>query len=902
VADGQYSTGLSGLDRLFRGLLPGDNLVWQVESIEDFVPFVTPYCQRATALGRKLVYFRFGDHAPLVHDDAGAEVHRLQVGEGFERFITEIHRAIGQSGRRAAFVFDCLSTLAADWNSDRMLGNFFMLTCPYVLDQESLAYFALLRGSHSVHATLPIADTTQILVDVYRHRGRLYVHPLKVQHRYSPTMYTLHVWDGDEFRPVTDSSTTAEVLTSVPWAGLDSVRVRLGVWNRRFLEAAEARDAVQRGRLPPEAAQPHLKTLLRMAISRDDRVLRLAEEHLTLADVLAVWKRMIGTGLIGGKSVGMLLARAILRKADPRWNDLLEAHDSFFIGSDVFYTYLVQNGCWWLRQKQQDPATFLEGVEEARRRILSGVFPEHIRHEFSEMLAYFGQSPVIVRSSSLLEDNFGNAFAGKYESVFCANQGPHQKRLEDFMSAVRTIYAGTMSEKALRYRAQRGRLDRDEQMSLLVQRVSGSRYGSLFFPQVAGVGLSFNPYVWSPYIEPEAGVIRLVFGLGTRAVDRSDDDYTRVVALNAPDRRPEAGVEEVRQYSQHKVDVIDLEANQLISAAFPEVAQGSPGLPIDLFASEDRDLWQRAAERGSLPVFSRVLTFDRLLSETPFIADVRNMLQTLQAAYQYPVDTEFTANFFPDDGYKINLLQCRPLQVAGEGVVTELPEKIEPEDLILQARGAVVGRSRTDTIDRFIYVVPSVYGELPNGKRYSVARLIGRVMHAEEPSPPRTIVLIGPGRWGTTTPSLGVPVAFAEIDRISALCEIVAMREDLVPDVSLGTHFFNELVEMDILYMALFPGRPGNGWSAAVLDEAPNRLIELVPEASGWCDVVRVIDSSDPFFAGARMHLNANAIKQQVVCYLDRAEARDPLKTGSSPRSYHVAKVKGPVASEQDRR
>ena len=128
-------------------------------------------------------------------------------------------------------------------------------------------------------------------------------------------------------------------------------------------------------------------------------------------------------------------------------------------------------------------------------------------------------------------------------------------------------------------------------------------------------------------------------------------------------------------------------------------------------------------------------------------------------------------------------------------------------------------------------MVPSVYGQLPIGKRHSVARLIGRVMHAEEPSPPKTIMLIGPGRWGTTTPSLGVPVSFAEIDRVSALCEIVAMREDLVPDVSLGTHFFNELVELDILYLALFPGRPGNGWNTAILEKAPNRLLELVPEA-----------------------------------------------------------------------
>ena len=143
---------------------------------------------------------------------------------------------------------------------------------------------------------------------------------------------------------------------------------------------------------------------------------------------------------------------------------------------------MVENGCWWLRQKQRDPATFLDGVEEAQRLVLAGQFPQYLVDEFAEMLDYFGQSPIIVRSSSLLEDAYGNAFSGKYESVFCANQGPHAKRLQEFLSAVKTIYASTMSEKALHYRAQRGLLDRDEQMSLLVQRVSGACYDTLVLP------------------------------------------------------------------------------------------------------------------------------------------------------------------------------------------------------------------------------------------------------------------------------------------------------------------------------------------------------------------------------------------------------------------------------------
>jgi len=884
MVDAQLSTGIPGFDRVLRGLIPGDNLVWQVDSLDDYAPFIEPYCEHARRQGKRLVYFRFGDHPPLVPEGPDVEISCPDLAQGFEQFITEIHQVIGRSGRGACFVFDCLSTLAVDWNSDRMLGSFFMLTCPYVLDMESLAYFAILRGCHSFHAFGPITETTQILLDVYRHQGTLYVHPIKVQHRYSPTMYMLHAWDGDEFHPVTESSVPAEILTSKPWAGVASVRFRLGVWNRLFLQAEQLAEAIERGERHPDAACEPLRVLLRMAISRDERVLGLAERYLTLPDVLAVWKRMIGTGLIGGKSVGMLLARAILRRTDPAWAGILEAHDSFFIGSDVFYTYLVQNGCWWLRQKQHHRETFLEGVEEARRRILTGTFPDDIRKEFAEMLDYFGQSPIIVRSSSLLEDNFGNAFAGKYESVFCANQGPHEKRLEDFMSAVRTIYASTMSEKALRYRAQRGLLERDEQMSLLVQRVSGARYGRFFYPQVAGVGLSFNPYAWSPYIEPEAGVVRLVFGLGTRAVDRADDDYTRIVALNAPERRPEADSTAVRQCSQRRVDAIDLEASQLASFEFSEIARGSPGLPVDLFASEDHAMAQRMAERGGPEVFTRVLTFERLLSETPLAADLRRMLDVLQTAYEYPVDTEFTANFFARDRYKINLVQCRPLQVSGRGVAAELPEDLRPERLILEARGAVIGRSRQSPVDRFVYVVPSVYAELPINQRYSVARTIGKLLHVEEPGPAKTIMLVGPGRWGTTTPSLGVPVSFAEISPIAALCEVVAMREDLVPDVSLGTHFFNELVEMDILYLALFPGREGNSLNREFFEESPNRLTEVLPEAGAWSEVIRVVDAGSSAGKGQTFQLNANALGQQVVCYLDIREAiGEPPKATCSP-------------------
>jgi pyruvate, water dikinase len=861
--DSRLSTGLPGLDEVLKGLIPGDNIVWQVESIEDYHALVTPYCKAAKEAGRKLIYFRFASHHQLLNKDSGAEIHQLSPEAGFENFILEIHRVIEHAGRGAFYVFDCLSELAGDWYSDQMLGNFFMLTCPFLYDLETITYFALFKNHHSSHATDPIAETTQLLIDVIKHNGRLYIRPIKVQHRYSPTMHMLHEWSGSDFKAVTSSAVISEIQTSSEWAGLGTDSI-VDFSARAILDAREIIAAMKAGRGQIEKMVAIFSQLSRMIISREQKILRLTSKYLTLDDVLDVAKRMIGTGLIGGKTVGMLLAREILKKADKRFADTLEAQDSFYVGSDVFYTFLVRNGVWWVRQKQRDPETFLEGAEQARRRILTGKFPDYILKQFEQMLDYFGQSPFIVRSSSLLEDNFGNSFAGKYESVFCANQGPRERRLEDFLAAVRSIYASTMSERALHYRANRGLLDQDEQMALLVMRVSGSMHGRFFYPAVAGVGFSYNPYAWSPTIDPKSGVLRLVFGLGTRAVNRTDDDYTRIIALNEPKRRPEGNFDEVRQYSQRRVDYLDLEANQLVSGYFADVTKNLDDLPIELFASEDSAVYGEFAHKTK----SWILTFDRLLGDTDFVKDMREMLSILQEAYDYPVDIEFTANFDENQNYKINLVQCRPLQAKG-GQAVKLPKiKVSSKDRIIEARSAVIGQSRLTAVDRFIYVVPSVYGQLPLSKRYEVARLVSDINRASDKQ--TTIMLLGPGRWGTSSPELGVPVAFSDINHVSILCEIVTMREDFVPDVSLGTHFLNELVEMDMLYLALFPKKEESYINTTFFEQSPSKLLDIIPAAEKWKDTVKVLDTADLIKPPTSIRLVADSLNQKVICYFAR--------------------------------
>ncbi len=842
------STGLPGLDKVLHGIEPGDNIVWAVDSIEDYQELVVPYATAAHTSGRRLIYFRFASAPPLIPEFTGAEIHHVDPAQGFERFVRRVHEVIEAAGRGVIYIFDSLTFLADTWGSDQSMGNFFMLTCPRLWDLETVTYFALHRDHHSLYALEPVRKTTQFMLDVFRLDGRLYIRPIKVQRRSEEAMNTIHLWNDESFEPVRQSAVLAQILSRTQWPRLQSDR-RIGYWHRLFAEVDTYLRNEHEGRGSPEARADLLRRVRWALRVHRSGIAALVEQYVTLEDFVAIRHRMIGIGSVGGKTLGMLVSRAIIRERDPQLASRLEVHDSFFVGAEVFISFLVENGVWWLREQQKRPDTFLQGLDEGRRRVLAGQFPDTILEQFAGMLDYFGESPYIVRSSSILEDARGNAFSGKYESVFVVNRGTREERMAALLDAVRQVYASVLDEEALKYRRRRGLLDSEERMALLVMRVSGAPYGRYYFPQAAGVGLSYNPYVWHPDIDPHAGLVRLVFGLGTRAVDRSDDDYTRLVALNAVNRRPEASFEEACEHTQRRMDCLDLAEGGLVSLPFHEVVSDHSDIRLDLFLTRTESGYPW-------------ITFDHLLRDTGVAADLRQMLDLLEQAFEQPVDTEFALNFLPDGTYRINLLQCRTFQFQREHGVMPAAASGERHS-ILTAHGAVIGVSREQRLTRIVFIVRETYAQLAEGGRYEVARLIGRLC-IKHPAEDRGLMLIGPGRWGTHSPSLGIPVSFAEISHASVICEVVAMHERLVPDVSLGTHFFNDLVEHDILYVAYFPQKSGNRLDADWFLAAPNRLLDLEPDAAGMQDIVRVIDCES---AAVPVWLRADATLQEATVF-----------------------------------
>lgn len=792
--------GIDGFDEAFDNIRLGDNVVWQLTSLDDFKYVVDPFVEQAITDKRDIIYIRFATHEPLVEERPEVKRYELNPHEGFETFTVEVRKIITDHGHDAFYVFDCLSELQTAWSADLMMGNFFRVTCPYLFTLDTVAYFPIIRGAHSFSTVAKIRDTTQLLIDVYRDGNELFIHPLKVWNRYGPTMFLAHLLDleSGQVHALTDSVETSRFYACANNEQQNTAERNNDSWDRFFLQAQES---YQRGSCTQSEIEHLCKRMCNMMMTKDPRMRKMVRQTFSIEDYFSVRSHMVGTGLVGGKTCGMLLARKIVSKQLPQWHDRIEPHDSFYIGTDVFYTYIVANDAWHLRIDQINEHAVGKAAHALRERLLNGVFPEDIRSAFGRILDYFRQTPIIVRSSSFLEDGFGNAFAGKYESVFCPNIGSYEQCLEDFENAVRRVYASTMDPSALEYRYRNGLDAREEQMALLVQRVSGSRLpNGMFMPTAAGVGYSHSAYCWMQDMDPEAGMLRIVAGLGTRAVDRTDLDYPRIISLDRPRATTAKNVAEKHRFSQHFADAIDLQQHAFVTLPVGDLAKAYSPAAMRAVFEHDSEAEELLRDRGR----SESVLFascEGLTANREFCTMMHDILTTLQKAYEYPVDIEFTVNVGEDGSFVVNLLQCRPLKALERTGRVDLPT-LDESSTLFHIRGVAMGNARTDAVNLVVEVDPHNYYTCPHMKKSQVAGLVGRV-NTRVKETGETCLLLSPGRIGTSSPELGVPVSFANISEFSGICEVAYSQAGYAPELSYGSHLFQDLVEDDIFYGAL---------------------------------------------------------------------------------------------------
>lgn len=622
-------------------------------------------------------------------------------------------------------------------------------------------------------------------------------------------------------------------------------------------------------RKPFEARLREIKVvLIRNMISDQLRYINIARNWFTISDLMEVRQHKIGHGRIGGKAAGMLLAARILKgSARQEVCQCLRTPESYYLGSDLLYTFIsVNNLHHWNDQKYKTEDEMRRDYPKIVAEYDKSAFPPNVIQRLETLVTSVGKRPLIVRSSSLLEDNFGTAFAGKYESIFCPNQGSLKENLDALTHSIARIYASTLNPNALLYRRSRGLQDYDERMAVLIQTVEGNHYKDYYLPDLSGVAFSHNQYRWSPQIRVEDGFIRMVWGLGTRAVDRVGNDYPRLVALSHPTLRPSNTVRSIRRYSQQYVDLIDLKDNLMKTLPINEVLDGDYP-PLRYLAQVDQEGYFRSIRSRLVDAdpSQLILTFEDLLRRTPFAERMRYLLNLLENEYKSAVDIEFIADILEEKGkpeIKISLIQCRPLSYMKEENWVDLPVNL-PDDQIVFSSSIMVAGGWLEEINYVLFVPPESYFSLPTqSARNKLERAIGKLNQALGDE---NFICVGPGRWGTSNPDLGVHVEYSDIFNSKALVELSGEGIGPAPEPSLGTHFFQDLLEGEIFPLATYIGE--DRFNRNFFYETPNRLGEWIDAEDPLLERLRLIKVSD-YCTDHHLELIMNGLEGRGLAFL----------------------------------
>ncbi len=617
-------------------------------------------------------------------------------------------------------------------------------------------------------------------------------------------------------------------------------------------------------------------SLIRRFFSDNIAFINLAKRHLEVADFFDLAPRIIyptgSNGRLGGKSTGLFLALHMLRRAAAK-NELLEGiktPKTWYLTADCLTDFLRYND---LEDVNEQKYKELEQIRIEYPNIIQlfkhARFPDDISKGLSLALDDFGERPIIVRSSSLLEDRTGTAFSGKYKSLFLSNQGSKQARLEALLDSIAEIYASVFGPDPILYRAEHGLLDFHEEMGLMIQEVIGTRVGPYLMPSYAGVAFSCNEFRWSPRLKRDDGLVRLVPGLGTRAVDRVSNDYPVLLSPGQPALRVNVSPDEIRYYSPSQVDVINLETRSFetvpLSRLLSEYGNEIPGVRKLVSVYREGVICQPSIEldvaRNEL-----IATFDGLIARTDFVKQMRSILLTLREGMGTPVDIEFAS-----DGKAFYLLQCRPQYTENEVSPSVIPQEI-PDCKMLFTANRFISNGRVPDISHIVYVSPEKYSEQTSKDALiEIGRAVGRLNAL---LPKRRFILMGPGRWGSRGDiKQGVQVTYSDISNTAVLIEIASKKGGYSPELSFGTHFFQDMVEAGIRYIPLYPDDRNVVFNERFLNSSHNMLAGVLPEYAHLSDVLHVIDLPS-CEGGLFLRILMNAELGEAVGYLAEPEVQ----------------------------
>lgn len=642
-----------------------------------------------------------------------------------------------------------------------------------------------------------------------------------------------------------------------------------------------------------ELSKPREKSfrvaLTRRILTDQPCFIEIAKEHVRVDDFNNLMKTIIhppdSHGKIGGKSSGLFLAKHILKNSSENRElaEKIKFPKSWYITSDGVLEFMKYNSLEDIvEQKYKDISQVRQEYPYVIHVFKNSSIPPDLVKGLTLALEDLGDNPLIVRSSSLLEDRLGTSFAGKYKSLFIANQGTKEERLNQLTDAITEVYASTFGPDPIEYRDEHSLLDYLEEMGIIIQQVVGNRIGDYFMPSFAGVAFSSNEFRWSPRLESEDGLIRIVPGLGTRAVDRISDDYPAMISPGKPELRVNSTIEEKIKYSPKKLDVINLKTGKFetieLSTLLEESGNEYPFINNIVSEVDDKHLRIPRVFGHDYKNNLHIATFEGLISKTSVVSDIKALLDLFKEKYNSPIDIEFA-----HDGKNIYILQCRAQSFNDDVQPVDLPDNILKKNILFTAEKHIPNGLVPD-ISHIVYVDPAEYSNIQShNDLLSVGRIVGKL---NKILPKRQFILMGPGRWGSRGDiKLGVSVTYSDINNTSMLIEIAKKRDQYVPELSFGTHFFQDLVEANIKYLPLYPDDAKAVFNEKFIAGSVNHLAEILPDYARLANVVKVIDVSEAS-GGNNIHVYMNSNVSKAVAVFSEPSGNISLKKKRSAVEY----------------
>lgn len=644
---------------------------------------------------------------------------------------------------------------------------------------------------------------------------------------------------------------------------------------------AQYAKAVQGNEMSSEATKRWLTVeLIHRFLMDNPKLIANVQKYITIEAFCKLLDTYISSpksiGRIGGKGSGFFIANQIIESSleeNPEFANI-KIPRTWYISAEELNHLIEYNNLQELNEhKYRDILDIRISYPRIIQMLKNARMSPYILNELAQILDICQDKPLIVRSSSLLEDQLGSSFSGKYKSLFLTNQGTKTERLKQLVEGILEVYASMFNPDSIQYRKERSLLDCSEQMGIMIQEVVGYKVGPYYFPLFAGVAFSHNDLLWSPRLKREDGLLRMVMGLGTRAVDRVGEDFPILISPGQPGLRVNQSPEDLRKYSPQMIDVIDLENNQFLTLPISQLIRDyGSRIPYIQYAASQLKNDDFITEVNTLTTDFKsdqiIITFDGLIQKTPMVKQIQSILALLKEILGYPVDIEFAS-----DGEHFYLLQCRPQSRSRDNSPAAIPPDISYLSTVFTAN-RYISNGKITGIKTVIYVDPEEYSRL---KRYEDFLSVGNaVSELNRALPRKSFILMGPGRWGSRGDiKLGVPIAYGDINNTAMLIEMARKESRCQPELSFGTHFFQDLVEENIKYLPLYPLDDQVIFNQSFFSGSKNALNQILPAYDHLSDVIKVIQVAENYY-GQELVVLMNADLEKAVAYLEYPSKSNP--------------------------